>query len=601
MDSNNFYPGKSQPWTIYFSNGLENVNTVTGLLSGDLHIFAYPHIAFSPLGFDWDSTEKQAKNETQYFYVHSLKWIDQLIDHAQKGVDEDHLAAKNLALEVAHEWWLSDQQHHDSWLKNEYIWGGHGVALRTTTLVALSELDEEAEWLYQALIEHEQFLKDHFDGYWNHGLVEALALIAAAGRLSHPELLELGKTRTLECLNTMVDDQGCINEQAPEYARYIESLTRQTEKVFRQNSLAGSNALGEKKQLLREFMAHATNPHGEFVPLGDSAKRRIGFMLGEPSEFLASNGASGRSIPRIKIYDQGFVFGRSGFGNLRHPSQESFYTLRFGPQRIIHGHNDHTSITTWAEGRNIIVDPGHIGYTPGPERRYVQTHDAHNVTVVRGLRHDWSAHTSLIEQQINDHTQSFTVRDEPYSAIQRTRTTLFTDCGPTLIADDLKSDNDTPFYSIQRWNIAPEFTLTGSEAESVNLASQVDGLQVRLIRFYIDNHGEIDTTNVELAHGDRERMLGLVARNESLTPAWNIGFGKQAKHFKLITAIVTAQPNEQVGWSYRKHSTNTNIFRLHIGNKSWAYNHDHSTTTITPRDIPAPFAYGGGGIKHQNN
>ena len=103
-------------------------------------------------------------------------------------------------------------------------------------------------------------------------------------------------------------------------------------------------------------------------------------MKDTPIEYVMSNGALGTQIDGVKVYDGGFVFGRSGFGNKRPLKDETYYTLRFGPQRIIHGHNDHLSLTFWHSGRPVIIDPGHVGYAPGRDRNYVRSHEAVSYT-----------------------------------------------------------------------------------------------------------------------------------------------------------------------------------------------------------------------------
>lgn len=125
-------------------------------------------------------------------------------------------------------------------------------------------------------------------------------------------------------------------------------------------------------------MAHSLQPNGEFVELGDSHRRRPNLMIGTPIAYVFSNGTQGKSIPRHKVYSQGFVYGRSGFGKYRPKEFETFYSIRFGPAHIIHGHNDHMSLTFWGKDRRVIVDPGHVGYTPGPDRNYVRQHENHD-------------------------------------------------------------------------------------------------------------------------------------------------------------------------------------------------------------------------------
>ncbi|MGP6175298.1 heparinase II/III domain-containing protein [Corynebacterium sp. A21] len=590
------YAGPPQRWAVNFSNGLEYVNTIDGLLAGRLRVFSYPLINFKTDPFVWEDFEKESTNETTKFYLHSLKWIDQLI---QDAIDKTETSSESgaLALTFAKEWWENNILHQKKWAEDEYIWGGHGFALRATTLVGLSELYPSETWLREAVGAHLRKLVTDFDGYWNHGLAQALALICTASRLGDEENLRLGAQRTTACLDEMVDEHGCINEQAPEYARYIERLIRVSIRVFRHNNIGNPEALQDKKEKIREFIGHSTTPGGTFVELGDSVPRRPTFMNESPAEYVLSNGARGVPIPNTKVYDQGFVFGRSGFGSLRHPSEETYYTLRFGPQRIIHGHNDHLSLTYWAEGRNVIVDPGHVGYSPGPDRTYVRSHAAHNVVVARDRKHDWSAHTSLTAQGSGENWQSFVLTDEAYKDLPRTRATCFSDCGPFVVYDAVDGLESAP-YLTQRWNVAPEFQFKGSNAEAVWFESVVDGLKFYILRYRIVGDDLHQSTSVDLSFGDREKMLGLVARNDDLVPAWNVGFGATTNEYRVITAGFVVPADSSVGWSFRESSPGIAVLRIHIGPKSWAFDCNISDVKISGRSIPTPVRYGGEGIKH---
>lgn len=98
------------------------------------------------------------------------------------------------------------------------------MALRTTILVALSEFFSAERWLYDEISNHIESLKVDFDGYWNHGLVQSLALSGASFRIGDIKGQELALERINKCFEEMIDEEGCINEQAPEYARYMKNF-----------------------------------------------------------------------------------------------------------------------------------------------------------------------------------------------------------------------------------------------------------------------------------------------------------------------------------------------------------------------------------------
>jgi hypothetical protein len=216
--------------------------------------------------------------------------------------------------------------------------------------------------------------EDNWDGPWSHGLMQSIALLAVALRLDLQKSVDIAVERIRRSLDAMIDDQGFINEQATAYARFIYNLLTQVSTVFRENEIQLPDfKLGERQRFLAIFMAHATEPSGTFVQLGDNLKTAPVSVKDTELEYVISQGLSG-PVPttRVAVYDQGFIFGRSGWGLDRDFAQESCYSLSFGPQRVIHGHNDHMSLTWYESGRNILIDSGHNGYRGDQFRRHLR-------------------------------------------------------------------------------------------------------------------------------------------------------------------------------------------------------------------------------------
>src|SRR5581483_9092550 len=128
----------------------------------------------------------------------------------------------------------------------------------------------------------------------------------------------------------------------------------------------------------------------------------VGILCPEPGWSLPrgviQQGAWGRPRPaeRNCLYrDAGYIFGRSGWGRSRPYDKEMYYTARFGPGRDAHGQNDHTSLTFFAQGRNLIVEPGHIGYDAGNWRTWLQSPQSHNALTEAGATFRANSPTAL--------------------------------------------------------------------------------------------------------------------------------------------------------------------------------------------------------------
>ena len=592
------YSAEDRGRPIVISGGLGRLNTIPSVLGGRIQIHAYPQVRFNPDEPIWAQIEDQSMHPTVRFYLHSLNWIDFIVDRAaEKPASEwtqEVSQGAEFAREVASSWWEMNQITPD-WEKDEYVWGGHAVAIRTASLSALSEVFPDDEWLYEAIQCHGRWLVNHFDGYWNHGLSQALALMVVGDRLTDKAMLSTGAERAVESLKVMIDEEGAINEQAPEYANYIERLRGTAVKGLEMFGALGADILRAKKEPLEEFIAHSLTPAGTFVEVGDSMPRRPEYVRGGALEFALSHGALGKEIPRVKVYQAGYVFGRSGFGQRRPSESESYYSLRFGLPRQIHGHHDHLSLTFWDRGRNIIVDAGHPGYARGPMRSYAQGRFGHNILAVRGKKHDTEAPSTLVGKQVESTWSAFDLEDTAWEGLKWMRSACFADCGPFVVADDLEPTRAVE-YAEQRWNIAPEFEYEGSQFETVRFRSVVDGTQLVLIRYGIEGTHFFEHTDVNLARGEREQLRGVVFRNEQPTDTWTVGFGRASRDFGLLTAVVVAGPEEKVGYTFKENGPKKRVLRIVRGAQTYRFEYDVDSKRVRALSAPIARGYADGGL-----
>ena len=568
------------------------------MLSGMIVIHSYPVVSFEPEEAFWPQIEAQRLHPTVRFYLHSLNWIDFIVDRAAELPEsewtEEVAAGAEFVWAVAWNWWEINLVTPE-WKDDEYVWGGHAVAIRAASLSALSEIFPEDEWLHEAIEYHGKWLLEHFDGYWNHGLSQALALMVVGDRLSDKSMLDAGADRAKACLEVMIDGEGAINEQAPEYANYIERLRQTTVEAFELFEALGADVLRAKKEPLEEFIAHSLTPGGTFVEIGDSMPRRPEFVRGGALEFALSNGATGTEIPRVKVYVAGYIFGRSGFGQRRPKDLESYYTLRFGPPRQIHGHFDHLSLTYWDRGRNIIVDAGHPGYAKGPLRTYAQSRLAHNVLTVRGKEHDAEATSRLVDYRVEESWSAYDLEDTAWEGLCWKRSACFVDCGPFVVSDSLEPTRAVE-YAEQRWNVAPEFEYVGSQYETVRFRSVVDGTQLVFIRYGIDGSRYFDPTDTNLARGDREGQRGLVFRNEKPTDTWTLGFGRASRDFGVLTAVVVAKPEDKVEYTFKENGPGKRLLRIVRGSQTFLFDYDVKSKRVRALSAPVERGYADGGL-----
>lgn len=310
---------------------------------------------------------------------------------------------------------------------SDFAWTGHSTAIRSEQVGCLISLGYDEDWLLKSAEQHGDFLADpeHYEGDWNHGLDQNIGLLSLACAVGREDWKDIAFKRTSAAIAAMVDRQGVSIEQATGYHYY--NFKRFTDAKAKFAGCDLPLPEGNRVSKMPAFSAHATMPDGTYTRIGDTLLKPMDIIPGTIAEYAATQGKSGpEPTERFAVYDAGYIFGRSGWGEDRPFDQENHYSLRFGPGRIIHGHNDHTSLTYFSRGQRIIIDGGFHGYAKDEWRRYVQTPYAHNVVSSRdGANFFWNAETELVGQKIAPVWQRFAMQDVPYHKTTRRRDVLF--------------------------------------------------------------------------------------------------------------------------------------------------------------------------------
>nr|BFE82809.1 hypothetical protein GCM10020093_054100 [Planobispora longispora] len=114
--------------------------------------------------------------------------------------------------------------------------------------------------------------------------------------------------------------------------------------------------LAARRRSLETYVSHAVQPDGRLVPIGDSpaGMRPAGFAHEEAT---------------VGVFDGGYVFGRTAWDD----PGAAHYSIRFGPGRRLHGHEDHLGVTYHAQGRDILVEAGFHSYERTPYRKWTSS------------------------------------------------------------------------------------------------------------------------------------------------------------------------------------------------------------------------------------
>jgi hypothetical protein len=368
------------------------------------------------------------KNVSWYTWLQSLRWVGQAITAGAAG----DVAALNHVRAIAKDW---IRDHPYPWTGETGPW--QSTMHRTNVLICLRQaimatspggvLPASDAWLNTALLTHAKFIQNYWGGPGNnHGTDETIALLGVGCLLGRSDLRNLAVSRLSQAITTTIDTQGANNEQSTAYAQFNYVLWGRAQTALTTCHISPGTTIARRRALLVKFVAQATNPLGKLAQIGDSEVVTTGSFPGTDTEWAGSQGTRGRP-PTVHVsrYVAGYVFGRSGWGAGSTPfRQESFYSLRYGPGRMLHGHQDHTSLTYVARGRNILIDGGHPGYVENGWRAWAKSDYAHNVMTVPTAPPLPAAPTRLARYSYQSGAEFFEVADQPNVGVSRVRAVL---------------------------------------------------------------------------------------------------------------------------------------------------------------------------------
>jgi Heparinase II/III-like protein len=342
------------------------------------------------------------------------------------------------------------------------------------TLICLSEAFPGQSWIQDQIPPTVDYYAAHWMGAWNHGLQQDLELLKIG--CSYPagafggDALRWRQTAVRQMISAFepnpfgpsIDAQGAVNEQATLYEDFVYNLW--TKEGLPELAACGYQLPGwitARIAKMPAFLAEATQPDGNLVQIGDT--------------YVEHPATSPRQPNLVAVYQAGYVFGRSG-GD----PGASFYSLRFGPGRQVHGHNDHMGLTYYARGRNLIVDAGHTGYENTPYRAYLRSPEASSTLIMPGVPFDAGASTTLLSDNIGRYGQFYEFYDTAFDGNPRYRSVYGSQRPDFVLVFDRASGASS--YE-QLWHLDPALrvtSLTPSEAIASAPGTELELLQIPL-------------------------------------------------------------------------------------------------------------------------
>jgi hypothetical protein len=534
--------------------------TAAEIMAGQLTISPWPAVTIDPHhDGDVDWSADPFRHPTWLQDYQSGSWIEALIEpYLERGPDAEAYLARAKALLLG---WIRDVPIQDR---------------DPRTLICSSEAFPGQGWIQDQIPPMVNYQVAHWQGAWNHGLKQDLEILdigcaypASAFGGQALKWRQAARQQMLASfapnrLGPAVDAQGATNEQATGYARFTYYLWTQAEQQLAACGYQLPAWITSRIALMPTFLAQATQPDGNLVQIGDTYVEPPGPTPGIGLQGTGSQATVGSPpAQRVAVYTAGYIFGRSTW---RPFGAASFYSLRFGPGRQIHGHDDHMSLTYYARGRNLLVNAGHTGYEDTAYRAYLQSPEASNVLVMPGVTFSGSARTDLIRQVIGPDGQFFEFADTAFGGNPRERSVYVSQRPDLVLVFDRASGADS--YQ-QLWHLDPALTVT-KVTRSCAIAT-APGTQLEICQIPLPGQ-LIPQGSTQVIRGQTNPYQGWVShRMLQRVPAPVITMTRTGSSTAMLTLIAPSSPRASVSTAITQRPGGWYHLRVNLGGSSASF------------------------------
>jgi Heparinase II/III-like protein len=445
------------------------------------------------------------------------------------------------------------------------------------TLICSAEAFPGQAWIHDKIPAVLNYQAAHWQGAFNHGLKQDLQLLTAGcaypaqsfggqaekwRRLARQQMIDSFEPNPL---GPAVDAQGATNEQSTGYANFDMGLWTTAEQDLADCGLSLPGWITARIAQIPTFLAMATQPDGKLAQIGDTYLIGPRDRPGTPLQYAATLGRVGTPpAQRVAVYGAGYVFGRSGW---RPFAGQSFYSLRFGPGRQVHGHDDHMGLTYYARGRNLIVNSGHTGYENTPYRAYLLSPEAASVLVMPGVPFDSSAPTRLIGQAIGADGQFFEFGDTAFGGRPRYRS-VYVDEHPVDLVLVFDRASGARGYQ-QLWHLDPGLTvITVTRSYAVATAP---GTQFEIRQIPLPGQ-QLPAASTQVVRGQVSPYQGWVSRAAlQRIPAPVVTMTRTGSSAAILTLIAATAPRTAISAAVSGISRGWYRLRVRIGGRQLSF------------------------------
>lgn len=422
-------------------------------------------------GYSWDQSlmtrpawADPTGDSVRRLHAYGLSWLPALLARIRDSGELGRLPALTAAVAASVHW------APDTGNPNDPIWN-EGVTLRRLQSVTClyrvthsSALIPLLDALIAAASDSGRYYGPPRRLPHNHGLMTDLALLELSTILPRPTARATAIRRMGASIGAAFTPGGMSIEQSSAY--HVDVVAKWTDAAASLRATGASDAIALAQRIERTLTKAGRvtdllrQPDGTLVPFGD----------GRAS---SSGTASERSQTRLIDRRAGIVTGRWSW-----TKPDDMYAARFGPARMVHGHEDRMSVVWWATGRPVLVDPGTSTYVRGAARDWSVGHDSHSVPVLLNRGFNPTASIRLTSASRTGDTDSLVMEGYPYG-VRQTRAVVINSTDHWLtLHDRAPGARVTQYLQLdQRWSLASlsrdrnRLVLTDSTGSTLTIAT----------------------------------------------------------------------------------------------------------------------------------
>jgi len=283
----------------------------------------------------------------------------------------------------------------------------------------------------------------------NHGVMANLRIIRTGELLGRSTWVSIGLTRLKQEAPLAFSVAGTTWEQSSLYHQVNVNLWHSAAQELAQHpayatTVTAINTIVAKALRVLSWM---TEPDGKLVQIGD-ADRVTGYT----------------SLVRAGTFRDdaaGYVMGRWSATDPR----TTYYTIRYGPPRTAHGHEDRGGLTWTTLGIRVLVGPGRYDYTNSAWDLWRTSPRAQNVALPATGTFAPKAPAAITGETIQAPARAYRVVDSLYGRTHTRDVSLF-NATHRLVVRDVFSGG---IASRQYWHLDPSWRLVSAPANGTVL------------------------------------------------------------------------------------------------------------------------------------